>query len=63
MESYIVRVYRRDANDREILAGLVELVDVDEEKKFTCFEELRAILTPGPGPAGRGTDAAGPRAK
>ena len=45
MESYVVRVYRRDANDSENLAGLVELTDREEEKPFVSFAELRKILT------------------
>ncbi len=53
MESYVVRVYRRDAKDSEKLAGLVELVEVDEEKAFTSFGELRAILNNTPGQADR----------
>jgi hypothetical protein len=53
MESYVVRVYRRDAKDSEKLAGLVELVEVDEEKAFTSFDELRAILNSTPGQTDR----------
>lgn len=44
MESYVVRVYRRDAKDSEKLAGLVELTDREEEKPFVSFAELRKIL-------------------
>ena len=45
MESYVVRVYRRDAKDSEKLAGLVELTDREEEKPFVSFAELRKILS------------------
>jgi len=44
MDSYVVRIYRRNSSNAQSLAGLVELVDIDEQKAFTCFEELRAIL-------------------
>ena len=44
MESYVVRIYRRNSNNPQNLVGLVELVNVDEEKAFTNFEELWAIL-------------------
>ena len=45
MESYVVRVYRRDAKDPEKLAGLVELADREEQKAFVSFAELRQILS------------------
>ena len=44
MESYIVRIYRRDRNSAHNLVGLVELVEVEKEKAFRNFDELRAIL-------------------
>ena len=44
MESYIVRIYRRDAGSPQNIVGLVELVEINTEKAFTNFEELRAIL-------------------
>jgi hypothetical protein len=44
MESYVIRVYRRDAKDPEKLAGLVELIDREEQKRFGSFDELRKIL-------------------
>lgn len=45
MESYVVRVYRRDEKDSEKLAGLVELADREEQKPFVSFAELRQILS------------------
>jgi hypothetical protein len=45
MESYVVRVYRRDAKDSEKLAGLVELTDREEEKPFVSIAELWKILS------------------
>ena len=44
MESYVVRIYRRDVSSPHNLVGLVELIDIDEEKSFTSFDELRKIL-------------------
>ncbi len=44
MDSYVVRIYRRNSGSPQNLVGLVELVEIDEEKAFTNFEELRAIL-------------------
>lgn len=44
MESYVVRIYRRNSSSPQNLVGLVELVEVDQERAFTSFEELRAIL-------------------
>jgi hypothetical protein len=45
MESYVVRVYRRDEKNSENLAGLVELIDRKEEKPFVSFAELWMILS------------------
>jgi hypothetical protein len=45
MESYVVRIYRRNSSSPQNLVGLVELVDADEERIFKSFEELRAILS------------------
>jgi len=44
MESYVIRIYRRDISSPQNLVGLVELVDSDEEKSFMSFDELREIL-------------------
>ncbi len=44
MESYIVRVYRRDEEDFKKLVGLVEIVGLEETKAFKSFEELWEIL-------------------
>lgn len=45
MESYIVRVYRREAEDAKNLIGLVEIVETQEKKAFNNFDELRHILS------------------
>ncbi len=53
MESYVVRIYRRNRNSPQSLVGLVELIEVNEQKAFTNFEELRAILSCKEGHAAR----------
>jgi hypothetical protein len=50
MDSYVVRIYRRDINHPQNLVGLVECVEGKQERPFTNFEELRAILEPQAGP-------------
>ena len=44
MESYVVRIYRRNSSSPQNLVGLVELVEVNQERVFSSFEELHAIL-------------------
>lgn len=45
MDSYIVRMYRRDADDPENLVGLVETVGEDVKRPFHTVRELVAILS------------------
>ncbi len=44
MDSYVIRIYRRDGNDPEKIAGIVEFVEQDETKPFASHAELREIL-------------------
>ena len=44
MDSYVVRIYRRNSSSPQDLVGLVELVEINQERAFASFEELRAIL-------------------
>jgi hypothetical protein len=44
MDSYVVRIYRRNSSSSQDLVGLIELVEVNQERAFMNFEELRAIL-------------------
>lgn len=44
MENYIVRVYRRDEFDADGLAGLVEIVETGEKRRFHSLGELMAVL-------------------
>lgn len=48
-ENYLVRIYRRDKEDPERIAGMVELIEAGEKKTFSTFDDLRAILGPGSG--------------
>ncbi len=43
MDSYIVRIYRRD-DDQNASAGIVEVVKTQEQKAFKTRDELLAIL-------------------
>ncbi len=43
MENFIVRIYRRD-DTQNTIAGIVEIVDRQEEKPFKDMKELLAIL-------------------
>jgi hypothetical protein len=45
MESYIVRLYRRDTTNPEKLVGLIETVGVDKTRTFHTVSELVAILS------------------
>lgn len=45
MESYIVRLYRRDAEQTGNLVGLVETVGQQQQRSFHTADELLAILS------------------
>ncbi len=45
METYIVRVYRRDPAQPGEIVGIVEQVGAEHTLRFSNVEELRAILT------------------
>jgi hypothetical protein len=44
MDSYIVRIYRRDQDDPGELAGLVEMVGTSDRLSFRNFPELTSVL-------------------
>jgi hypothetical protein len=54
MQCFIVRVYRREADNPDRLVGVVEEVEKQARHSFTCLDELWAILNAGKsaGPAG-----------
>lgn len=45
MQTYVVRIYRRDANDLENLIGIIEEVETGSKYEFRNLEELIAVLT------------------
>lgn len=47
MESYVVRIYRRDKQDPQKIIGLVEMVESAGKEAFADFDELRRILSGG----------------
>ncbi len=44
MDSYVIRIYRRDDKNPGKAAGQVELVERGLIKSFTCMDELAEIL-------------------
>ncbi len=44
MDSYIIRIYRRDEEDPRNVIGLVEIAERDERQPFHNPEELLTIL-------------------
>lgn len=44
MDSYIIRIYRRDAKNPVNIAGQVEFVEREETRSFGGAEELMEIL-------------------
>lgn len=46
MESYVVRIYRRDPKEPRRLVGVVEQAGAEGEQAFRDLDELLALLTP-----------------
>lgn len=44
MDTYIVRVYRRDQKEGEGFAGLVEVVESEEKSAFSTVDEFLEIF-------------------
>jgi len=44
MDSYVIRIYRRDAENPRNCAGLAEIIDTDTRKSFKNLDELLEIL-------------------
>jgi hypothetical protein len=44
IDTYVIRIYRRDENDPRILVGVVEEVGVEGNKAFGSLDELWLIL-------------------
>jgi hypothetical protein len=45
MDSFVVRIYRRNPKEPRNLAGVVERAGVEGERAFRDLDELLAILT------------------
>ena len=46
MDSYVVRIYRKEEDDPRRLLGIVEKVGIGEKKIFSNLNELWSILNP-----------------
>jgi hypothetical protein len=46
IDTYIVRVYRRERREQRRISGLVEIVGSGKKKAFDGGEELLEIMTP-----------------
>ncbi len=44
MDSYVIRIYRRDADDPRNCAGQAEIIETDKQKTFRNLDELLEIL-------------------
>ncbi|TAL26210.1 MAG: hypothetical protein EPN94_03660 [Nitrospirae bacterium] len=44
-DSYVLRIYRRDREAPEKIAGTIEIVEGGGKISFTNFDELKNILT------------------
>lgn len=45
MDSYLVRIYRRDENNPEAITGTVEKIGTEKSHRFKSLEELGGIIT------------------
>jgi len=46
LESYILRIYRREKGIPHRIIGIIEESGVEEKQAFTCLDELWRILNP-----------------
>ena len=44
MDSYVIRIYRRDPENPGNCAGVAEVIETDEKKAFKNLDELLEIL-------------------
>jgi hypothetical protein len=44
MDTYVIRIYRRDKNDPRMLIGVVEEVGVEGNRAFGNLDELWSVL-------------------
>lgn len=45
MESYLIRIYRRDVSDPERITGTVEEIGTEKSQGFKSLVELGGIIT------------------
>ena len=48
MDSYIIRIYRRDKSDSEVIVGIIEEIETGKTHSFKSLAELSAIITLSP---------------
>jgi hypothetical protein len=45
MDSYLIRIYRRDKENPEAIVGIVEEIGTEEKHSFKNLSELNSIIT------------------
>ena len=46
MESYLIRIYRREKDNPERIVGIIEEIDTKEKHSFKNMSELGKIICP-----------------
>ena len=49
MDSYLIRIYRRDKKNPEAIIGIIEEIGADKQESFGNLSELTAIISKGKG--------------
>jgi len=45
MDSYLIRIYRRDKNNPEAIIGIIEEIGADKQESFGNLSELTTIIS------------------
>ena len=45
MDSYLIRIYRRDKENPEAIVGIIEEIGTGEKQSFKNLSELNSIIT------------------
>ncbi len=45
MDSYLIRIYRRDKENPEDIVGIIEEIGTEEQHSFKNLSELNSIIT------------------
>ncbi len=53
MDSYVIRIYRREKGDPRVLVGVVEPVGIKPKQAFNTIDDLWEILNSGEGRTGK----------